>query len=41
MEEIVVMEEGQILERGSHDELLAVGTRYREMRAVAGGFVMQ
>mmetsp|Transcript_26767 Transcript_26767/g.58286 ORF Transcript_26767/g.58286 Transcript_26767/m.58286 type:complete len:775 (-) Transcript_26767:470-2794(-) len=30
-DEIVVLEKGQVLERGSHDELLAAGGRYFEM----------
>jgi hypothetical protein len=41
MDEIAVTEEGQVMERGSHDELLAVGARYREMREAADATVMQ
>jgi subfamily B ATP-binding cassette protein MsbA len=30
-DQILVLEEGQIVERGSHDELLQLGGRYREL----------
>jgi len=38
MDEILVMEEGEIVARGTHDELLATSPRYRSMwRLVAPG----
>ena len=30
-DEIVFLDEGRIVERGSHDELIALGGRYREL----------
>lgn len=39
MDEVLLMDEGRIAERGSHAELLARSRRYRDMWELDGGRV--